>query len=56
VPWVQDIHGPNTGLRQAWCRFELQLTPGEDSRASDPNGDTAIPFFGSGAIYYQLER
>ncbi len=56
LAWVQDIYGPNTGLRQAWCHFELQLMPGAGSIQNDPTGQTAVPFFGSAAIYYELRR
>ena len=53
LAWVQNIYGANTGLRQAWCRIELQL------RAADiENHDvrSAIPFFGSASVYYELHR
>jgi hypothetical protein len=50
LPWAQSIHGSQTGLRQAWCRVELQLMPGDSAFAVDPEGDTAVTFFGSAAI------
>jgi hypothetical protein len=56
LAWVQGIRGENTGLRQVWLRIELQLMPGEESVASDAAGDTAIPFFGSAALYYEMHR
>jgi hypothetical protein len=53
LPWVQGIYGASSGQRQALCRIELQLRPGDiDSH----DKQAAIPFFGSAAIYYQLER
>ena len=53
LPWVQDLYGATSGQRQALCRIELQLRPADiDSHEQR----LAIPFFGSGAIYYQLER
>ncbi|MCE9547647.1 MAG: prepilin-type N-terminal cleavage/methylation domain-containing protein [Planctomycetia bacterium] len=54
--WVQDIYGSQTGLRQVWCRTELQLLPGYDTAINDPTGKTALPFFGSAALYYQLHK
>jgi hypothetical protein len=53
MSWVQGIYGSATGLRQAWCRFEFQLRPG-DTR--DNSRDAAIPFFGSGAVMYELHK
>lgn len=43
APWVQGLYGPNTGLRQAWLRIELQL--GRDAPTS---------FFGSATRYYSV--
>ena len=56
LPWVQGICGSQTGLRQAWVRIEMQLVPGQASATHDPSGLRAIPFFGSAAVYYELER
>ncbi|MCA9121088.1 MAG: hypothetical protein H6822_17650 [Planctomycetaceae bacterium] len=53
LPWVLGVYGATTGQRQALCRIELQLRPG-DIDSNDKQA--AIPFFGSTAIYYQLER
>ncbi len=55
IAWVQDIYGSQTGLRQSWCRFELQLMPGEKA-VSEPAGVRPIPFFGSAAIHYELHE
>lgn len=55
LSWVQDIRSNQTGLRQSWCRFEVQILPGDDAKDEDPTTDKAVPFFGSGALYYQLE-
>jgi prepilin-type N-terminal cleavage/methylation domain-containing protein len=52
LSWAQSIRGSQMGLRQSWCRMELQLTPGEEARNLDPEGATALTFFGSAAIYY----
>jgi prepilin-type N-terminal cleavage/methylation domain-containing protein len=56
MPWVQGICGSQTGLRQSWVRIELQLMPGATAAAQDPQGQQAIPFFDSAAIYYEMHR
>jgi type II secretory pathway pseudopilin PulG len=53
ISWAQGIHGATTGLRQSWCRIELQLRPA-DVATNDVR--VSIPFFGSGAVYYELHR
>ncbi|MBN2296432.1 MAG: prepilin-type N-terminal cleavage/methylation domain-containing protein [Pirellulales bacterium] len=50
MTWVQSIQSSETGLRQAWLRFEFQLVPKNVDRAE------AVPFFGSAALYYHLKR
>ena len=50
MAWVQDIHSKETGLRQAWLRFEMQLLP------DDVVGGESVPFFGSAAVYYEIRR
>jgi prepilin-type N-terminal cleavage/methylation domain-containing protein len=54
--WVQGIYGAQTGLRQAWLRTEIQLLPGAAWVANDPNGQQAVTFFGSSAVYYEMPR
>ena len=56
LPWVQGVYGPKAGLRQTWVRMELQLVPGVDWVASNPDGAVAVPFFGSAALYYNLSH
>lgn len=56
LSWVQGIYGKSAGLRQSWCRIELQLMPSKAAATSDTTGQSAIPFFGSGALYYELTR
>ncbi len=56
LPWVQGIRGTKAGLRQSWCRIELQMVPGVDSPADDPSGQKALTFFGSAAVYYELHQ
>ena len=55
LPWVQNIRGTQTGLRQSWCSFEVQLMPGAEA-AENPSREAAIPFFGSGAVYYEIHK
>ncbi|MBW3598543.1 MAG: hypothetical protein KY475_14885 [Planctomycetes bacterium] len=53
MPWAQSIHGGDVGLRQTWCRIELQLVTSQEARA---DAETALTFFGSAAIYYGLTK
>ena len=50
LTWPQNIYSSETGLRQSWVRFEIQLVPDNLPEA------IAVPFFGSGAAYYDIER
>jgi len=52
LSWVQGMYGGQTGLRQAWCRCELQL----EIPDSDSTGQLEIPFLGSASKYFVLER
>jgi prepilin-type N-terminal cleavage/methylation domain-containing protein len=54
IDWVQDLFGSQTGLRQSWCRIELQLLP--EVSTEPVSADLAIPYFGSAALYHQLTR
>lgn len=56
VEWPQDFYTRNSGTRQAWCRIELQLMPDTNWTTIDPAGNTAIPFFGSATLYYEIPR
>ncbi len=56
LPWVQGIYGTKSGLRQSWCRIELQLVPGLDASIEDPTGQNALTFFGSAAVYYEMHQ
>jgi len=53
ISWVQDIYGSQTGLRQSWCRIELQLRPGE---VDDHAMAAALPVLGSAVVYYELRK
>jgi len=50
--WPLDNAGSSYGVRQVWCRIEMQLTaePGGD----DPAGQRSTPFFGSATVNYGL--
>lgn len=56
LPWVQGIYGSQTGLRQAWLRIELQLMTGEPPAAGTADRRQAIPFLGSAALHYTMNR
>jgi len=55
LPWPQGIYGTRTGIRQTWVKFELQLLPG-DVVAHEDAAMPAIPFFGTAALYYEMDR
>jgi type II secretory pathway pseudopilin PulG len=55
LPWAQTIYGTKTGLRQTWVRIEMQLMPGVVV-AHDVDAMPAAPFFGSAALYYEMDR
>lgn len=54
LTWPQGLFTPNSGVRQSWMRCEIQLTPGGAWVVNDPAAQTALPFFGSAAIYYRV--
>ena len=56
LPWVQGIGGWQTGLRQAWVRMELQLTPAGSTGAGGASVQPAATFFGSATVYYEMHR
>ncbi|HTN74226.1 MAG TPA: prepilin-type N-terminal cleavage/methylation domain-containing protein [Pirellulaceae bacterium] len=56
LDWVQGIYGSRTGLRQVWCRMELQLMPGANAAVEDPTGQSALTFFGSAAVYHEMHK
>ncbi len=55
IAWPQSIYGSEFGLRQAWCRIELLLAPPADDSSISANAQP-IPFFGSAALYYELQK
>ncbi len=56
LPWVQNIYGSQSGLRQSWCAFEIQLVPHDDGSTVGVSEQNAVPFFGTAAIYYELPK
>ncbi len=56
MTWPGDFYGGGQGLRHVWLRLELQLMPGELAEGDDPQGQQAIPFFSSAALYYDMPR
>lgn len=56
LDWVQGIYGTKTGLGQVWCRIELQLEAGSTAELDDVNGQSALTFFGSAALYRELRK
>jgi hypothetical protein len=56
LSWVQGSYGATMGLCQAWVRFDLQLTPASNVAATNEYVMTPVPFFGSAAVYLQLQK
>lgn len=56
LPWVREVFGSKTGLRQVSLQIELQLMPGATPIVANENTHTAVPFFGAAALVYPLER
>ena len=51
IAWPLDAYSSATGMRRVVCQTELQiLSDGSDAAA------TAVPFFGSAGIHYDLSR
>ncbi len=56
LSWAQGIYGSQTGMRQTWVRYEIQMMPGEYAAEASNNSDMAIPFLGSATLYYELNK
>jgi hypothetical protein len=52
LDWPLDSYRLTSGTRTVVCQVELQIAPGSMAAAAA----TAIPFFGSGSISYELPR
>lgn len=55
LSWPQGLYGSTTGVRQVSLRTELQLMPSTGVRSST-TAQQAAPFYGSGALYFQLNK
>ncbi len=53
LTWAQGIHSRRTGLRQARCGIELQLTINDEDGSSD---EIVMPFVGSASKYFALHQ
>lgn len=54
LPWTQGVYDSQTGLRQAWVRYEVQLLPQSQASETPTAARPAVPFFGSAALYYSM--
>ena len=54
LAWPQGVCSENVGLRQAWVRIEMQLVPSSTSVGVKSAEETAIPFLGSAACFYEV--
>jgi prepilin-type N-terminal cleavage/methylation domain-containing protein len=55
LPWPQGIYGAQAGMSQTWVRIELQMVPFASSRIVSTS-ESVLPLFGSGAVYFELQR
>jgi hypothetical protein len=51
LDWPLDCYSTRTGMRRVVCQTELHILPGDAD-----SGQTAVPFFGSTALTYELPR
>ena len=51
MAWPLDFYSTQTGMRRVVCQSELQILPSDASAAQ-----TAVPFFGSATLTYELTR
>lgn len=54
IDWVQNIYGTKTGLRQNWCRIEIQLVAGTEIDLDGVSAQKSLTFFGSAAVYQKM--
>jgi hypothetical protein len=52
LAWPLDAYSSTTGMRRVVCQIELQILSGDSETAAA----TAVPFFGSAGIHYDLTR
>jgi len=56
INWAQSVSSSQTGLRQTWLRYELQLVPGATPAANPTEAMPSVPFLGSAALFYTMDR
>ena len=56
LPWAQGVYSKKTGLRQVWVRIEMQLTPAAAAAVSEKEQLPPVPYFGSAALYYEMNK
>jgi type II secretory pathway pseudopilin PulG len=54
IAWPQGLYSTAGALRQALIRTELQLMPAQLQGQQDPSGQQPLVYFGSAALYYQV--
>jgi hypothetical protein len=56
LSWAQGIYGTQRGLRQVHVAVELQIIPEDEDDAFASPDSSAVPFLGSAAKYYELQK
>jgi hypothetical protein len=56
LSWPLNLYGSQYGMRQAWCRMELQLVPRGQTREGTDAAANAIPVFGSATLLSTLSK
>jgi hypothetical protein len=56
LSWAQGIYGTQRGLRQVHVTCELQIVPEDEDDAYASPDTSAVPFLGSAATYYELQK
>jgi len=56
LTWPQNLYGGSSGLRQSWCRMELQLVPRGMTRRGNEAAANATAFFGSASLFHAVNQ
>jgi prepilin-type N-terminal cleavage/methylation domain-containing protein len=56
LSWPLNLYGSQYGVRQAWCRIELQLVPRGLTRQGSDSAANAVPVFGSATLLSTLSK
>jgi len=56
LSWSNSVYSASTGLRQTWVSFEFQLVSTDSMENHADMQESAVPFFGSSALYYQVTK